>query len=292
MTGVATPSLSVVVPARDAEATLAEQLTALMGQTGCVIDEVVVADNRSSDGTRRLAATWMGEGPPVRVVDASAVPGSAHARNAAVATIGSDIVAFCDADDVVASGWAAALVEALATTDADLVGGRLDGELLNTRAVSGWRSPRAEGLTVPEGFLPFAPSGNMAVRRAVWNELGGMRTDYPKSHDVEFSWRAQLAGHRLGYAPMAIVHYRYRDTPAGVFDQALRSGRAMAQLYSDFGPAGLSGRTARQTLRDWAWLPVRLPLLGSAEGRGVWLRRAGQAMGRVRGSIAFRVRYL
>jgi len=288
-------AVAIVIPARDAAGTIAEQLEALVGEMSSLVRIVVVADNGSTDATRAVAQSFA-DRLPISVVDARDVPGSASARNVGVkaaveADAEIDALLFCDADDRIATGWIRGLATGLSNDD--LVGGRLDAELLNSADVVNWRSERAiEALPMSEDFLPFAGSANFAIWRSVWEELGGMDVAYPKSHDVEFCWRAQLAGYTIGYAPSALVHYRYRDSPGDAYRQAVRSGRAAAQLYGQFGKDGLRGRAWRTTVRDWVWLVARLPMAVRPSTRGIWARRLGQAVGRVRGSVAFRVRYL
>ncbi len=290
--------LSVVIPVRNGADTIGEQIAALaadaeastaVAEQGLPL-EVVIADNGSTDA---LASACQGFDPTldVRIVDASQTRGSAHARNVGVRNATGDLLLFCDADDIVRSGWIDALATAL--DEDDLVGGRLDGTRINNTTVAGWRSPRTEdGLSVPEGFLPFAPSGNLGVRRTAWEAIDGMSTDYRRSHDVEFSWRAQLAGLTIGWAPDAVIDYRYRPTATATFAQGRASGEAMAHLHADFAAQGLRGRPLRSTVRDWAWLVVRLPMLADPARRGTWARRAGQTVGRLEGSVRHRTRYL
>ncbi len=65
----------------------------------------------------------------------------------------------------------------------------------------------------------------MMVHAALFHRLGGLNEDYLRSHDVEFSWRAQLAGFSVDFARDAIVDYRYRQSSGESFLQAVRSGR-------------------------------------------------------------------
>src|SRR3954468_15597565 len=106
--------VSVIVPARDAEATLPATLEGLSEQ---VIDEdfeVVVVDDGSRDGTAELA-----ERSPVvdRVVRAGG-GAPAEARNLGVAAAAGEALAFTDADCRPTPGWLAAGRRAL--EDADL----------------------------------------------------------------------------------------------------------------------------------------------------------------------------
>jgi glycosyltransferase involved in cell wall biosynthesis len=283
--------VSIVVPAFNAAAHLPDQLAALLDQQTDLHLEIVVVDNGSSDHTRSVVLSAMERTDRVRLVDASKVRGSSYARNEGVKAALGRVVAFCDADDIVEDGWIEALVRAAAP--GLIVTGPLIVDAINDADVSRWRPPRdGPALNPAFGFLPFAPSGNFAMLRSDYLRLGGFNEAYPKSHDVEFSWRAQLAGMRLVYVEGARLHYRYRATLRGVLRQAVRSGRASAQLYADFRAHGLRAATTPEALRAWGWLVARAPLLMRPVGRGTWVRRFGEALGRLSGSIRHRVLYL
>jgi glycosyltransferase involved in cell wall biosynthesis len=281
--------ISVIIPVRNGSDTIAEQLEALAGQTYDGAWEVVIADNGSTDETRAIAERWAHRLPKLSIVDASERSGSSFARNLGTVNATGDFLAFCDADDVVVPDWLASL--AAAARDFDAVTGRQDGSEINPEVVQSWRPPRVEGLP-RSGFLPYAPSCNLGVWATVFAATGGFDEEYPQSHDVEWSWRAQLASFTLGFAPGAVVHYRYRASPRGVARQAFVSGLDSARLYRDYRARGLKRPRLTRTLRTWAWIVVRVPYLWSPARRGIWIRRAGESAGRLAGSVRFRVLFL
>jgi glycosyltransferase involved in cell wall biosynthesis len=278
--------VSVIVPVRDGAETIAEQLAALSAQTYEGPWELIVADNGSTDATRAIVEQWTSRLPRVTVVEASAQRGPAFARTRGAQTAGGDFLAFCDADDVVVPEWLASLVEA--ARDFDIVTGVLEAGDINDPAVQSWRPSRARGLP-RAGFLPFAPSGNLGVWATVFAATGGFDDAYEQSEDVEWSWRAQLDSYTLGFAPGAIVHYRYRTSTRGVARQAYVAGRSAVQLFRDFRDRGMPRPPIARALRRWAWLVLRAPYLLSGERRNIWIRRAGVAVGRVAGNVKYRV---
>jgi len=278
--------VSVVIPVKNGAATIGEQLEALSKQHYDGPWELLVVDNASTDDTRAIAENWADRFPKLRVLDASARPGSSYARNFGAQAADGDFIAFCDADDVVAPDWIAALVKGAQEFDA--VTGPQEVTVINDEAVQSWRSPRAQ--TLPRArFLPFAPSCNLGVWADVFDRTGGFNEEYPQAHDVEWSWRAQLASFTLGYAPDAVVHYRYRSDARGIARQAYLSGLDSARLYRDYRREGLRRRPLRRVLRVWVWIVLRSPLVFSPTRRGLWIRRAGEARGRLVGSLRFRV---
>jgi glycosyltransferase involved in cell wall biosynthesis len=281
--------ISAIIPVRNGEATLRAQLEALARQTYRGAWEIVIADNGSTDGSTVLARRVAPAGVPLRVVDASARSGSSFARNVGAEEARGDFLAFCDADDEVTPRWLEAL--AAAAREWDAVTGPQDATALNEPEVQNWRPPRAVELPT-SGFLPYAPSCNLGVWADVYKRTGGFDEEYPQAHDVEWSWRAQLLSFTLGFAPDAVVQYRYRTTMRGVARQAYVSGVDSARLYRDYRTRGMDQPSIWGGVRVWIWLIARTPYLATRERRGIWVRRAGEAWGRLIGSARFRVMFL
>jgi glycosyltransferase involved in cell wall biosynthesis len=88
------PSVSVIIPAFNAEATLAETLASIRNQSYQPV-EVIVVDDGSTDGTLKLAQSFSF----VRVLTQQNA-GVAKAFNAGVSESQGDYIAFPDADDL------------------------------------------------------------------------------------------------------------------------------------------------------------------------------------------------
>jgi GT2 family glycosyltransferase len=287
------PFLAVVIPMLNAVDTLAEQLDAVAAQRYDGRWEVLIADNGSRDGSLELARSYSDRLPELRIVDASQGRGANHARNRAAQEARGEFLVLCDADDVVEPGWLAAMAEA--APHADLLGGSFDEETLNSPDLRRWRPSRAaDALPVSHGFMAFAVGSNCALRRSVWQELGGWDESYHLGgDDVELAWRLQLAGYRLEYVPKARVQTRYRESLRSLASQFYRRGCAVPRLYREFRSAGLARRPLRVVLDQWFWVVSRAPALLRSRGwRGLWLRKAAYNFGYVRGSIEQRVLFL
>jgi glycosyltransferase involved in cell wall biosynthesis len=212
--------LSVVIAAFDAAGTLDEQLAALARQRVAATWEVVIADNGSTDDTRAVAGAWADRLPGLRVIDASARRGAGAARNIGVAAASGRDVVFCDADDVVADDWLAAMHRAL--TCRTFVAGRFDGERLNSARVRRSRVlPQQDELQYSAQLgLAHAGAGNLGLRRELFRAVGGFDPDALFLEDTDLCWRLQLAGVPLIWTPEAVVHVRLR----GTLRSALRQG--------------------------------------------------------------------
>src|SRR5439155_11122751 len=123
--------------------------------------ELVVVEDGCADRSIGIVEKWRPRLPLLRVAR-TLRQGLNRARNMGAAAALGDLLAFCDADDVVAPGWLAAL--AAAAPQSDLVGGTLDFEALNGEEILAWRpTARLTSLPVAHGFLPYAAGGNCAV---------------------------------------------------------------------------------------------------------------------------------
>ena len=278
---------TVVIPALNVAATIGVQLAALARQEFDGEWEVLVCDNGSTDATREIVAGFASRVPGLRVVDASDARGAAHARNVGAAA-GGDLIAYCDADDEVEPGWLAALVRTAA--DADVVGGSLEHQALNDPDIAALRGGAETALPRAFGFLPYAISANVAVRRTAWEAIGGWDEECLISEDVEFSWRAQLAGLELAFAPDAVARYRHRTSLRASARQVYGYADSSARIYRRYRGAGAQRRSLRRVASSWAFLATRLPFVVlSRRRRGSWLIAAAENAGRIRGSIRYRV---
>jgi GT2 family glycosyltransferase len=279
--------ISVVIPCYATTEVLETQLEALAGQSFSGQWELILADNGRNPGLAARLSPFQGLIPAIRIVDATQQPGASYARNIGAAAASSEFIAFCDADDEVAPGWLAAMHAAL--EQHELVAAPLDYQKLNPRG--GARAKLRSSARVWDylPFLPHAVSCNMAVRKATHERIGGFDTALFAAEDIDYSWRAQLSGATLHFEPAALIHYRLRPTLWQMFRQNMRYGEATALLYRKFLPFGLPRKTMRDGVRQWLKLARSSHLLFKRRTRGMWIRQLGHTLGRLIGSIQYRV---
>ena len=199
------PFVSVVVPHYNDLARLQLCHQRLLAQTWPQDRfEIVVADNNSRCGIEAVMAA-----APRALVLLESTQGAGPARNAGVAASRGEVIAFLDSDCVPEADWIAEGVAALA--DFDFVGGKV---------VVFAREPRrpnaVEAYEMVFNFdfkryieqVGFTGSGNMFVRRSVFDSVGGFRAGV--AEDVDWSFRARGQGYRLGYAERAVVGHPAR----------------------------------------------------------------------------------
>jgi glycosyltransferase involved in cell wall biosynthesis len=222
-----TPFVSVIIATRNRAERLAETLDALARQHWPRDRfQIVVADNGSSDSTAAVveAACARLDVPSIRYLFVAAL-GKSSAVNAALAHAHGDLLAFIDDDVLPAPTWIDRLAGAVAETGADFVAGRILPRW--EEAPPSWMSPALYGvLAIPDngerrlaieagGSVNIIPIGaNLAVRAAVVDRVGGLRTDLGKlegtlrtGEDHEFFLRMLAAGCRGTYEPTAVVRH-------------------------------------------------------------------------------------
>ena len=284
--------LSVIIPAYNAAQTLGEQLDALKDQEYAGNWEIVVVNNGSTDNTVKMVQRYQQLMPRLRLIHAPAKQNRSYARNIAAGEAKGDALLFCDADDIVAPGWIAALAEAIEKHDIAI--GPIEVHILDSDAP---RQPFYFRLSLKEpylNFLPVAMSSNCAVSRQAFEAIGGFSEDFPRQQDVDLSWRLQLHGYDMHLAPEAVVYYRPRETLREVWKQAVGSGEAHVNLYRHFAAHGMPRPTARDVIGRYIGLGRKISRLWGRDPhlRVTWLRKVGVYWGRFRGSLRYRTLYL
>jgi glycosyltransferase involved in cell wall biosynthesis len=286
------PEVSVIIPARNVEAFLGEELAALAAQEFDRSWEVVVVDNASTDGTAQLAQSWSDALPGLRVVPCAGL-GVNRARNVGVRAARASKLLFCDADDIVGPGWLRAMCDALDTTD--VVGGSLLTAELNVgmpglERIGGTKTRLLKTLD----HLPYVAGGNMGFRRTVFDAVDGFDEAFSGGGDeVDFCWRAQYAGFSIAFVPGAVLHYRLRHELRAFARRCYSQRFATARLYAKHLELGrLPQQSAMRKLRVMGWHLFhlgRIDLLLHEATRWDYVRRLAGFAGAVKGYARYHV---
>jgi glycosyltransferase involved in cell wall biosynthesis len=206
---------------------------------------VIVVDNGSTDGSAdvaREAGARVLSAPGVRV---------GELRNRGAAAARGEILAFIDADHVIERGWIRGAVNGLA----DPLTGAV-GETYHAPEPGTWVQTAYDRLRrhIPgRRVVSWLPSGNMAIRRELFERLNGFDRSLVACEDVDLC-------QRVGHAGFAVVsddalhstHYGDPPTLRALFVGELWRGR-------DNVRASLRGPLSMRELPS-----LLAPLLGAA----------------------------
>lgn len=194
--------VSVIVPARNAAATIGQTLRALEAQSYSGDWEVIVVDSGSDDSTREIVT----QAPKADLITRSGGwPGAS--RNLAARRARGRILAFTDADCSPTPRWLEEGVAALA--GADLAQGAVKPD---PNAPVG---PFSRSLTVRGEAL--YETANLFVTKDLFQRIGGFEDviqadlDRPFGEDVQLGWRARRSGAKTVFADRALVHHAVFD---------------------------------------------------------------------------------
>jgi GT2 family glycosyltransferase len=288
--------LSVILPSHNGAQTIGVQLEALGRQQWDGKWELVFVDNCSTDNTRAIVESYRHRFPSLRIVKAAEGCGIPYALNCGVRAAAGESIVVCNDDDEVAPGWLAAMGEALRRDE--LVAGCLEHERLNEPWLISVRGrPHNEGL--PEwGFLPYLPfafGATIGVRRTLHDRIGGFDEELiPAAEDMDYCWRAQLAGATIRLVPSAVTHYRMRADLRGLWRQAYNYGTGNVIVYKKHRGLGLPAAPHpwRHGLRAWLGLGKRILLAWSKPRFALFVWHLGLRTGMLRASIKHRVVFL
>lgn len=227
--------VSVIIPARNAAATISETLDSLLAQTYPHWQAIVI-DDRSTDETRRIAKSYAARDSRLRVIKGRG-RGVSAARNRGIAATRFPWIYFLDADDTITPETLASMVATLAAdATADAVH-------------CGWIYTDPGGQEIgrnrcdeegPDLFALFARYCAVAIhacmiRRALIEKVGGFDETLPTSEDHDLWQRAARVGCRFVPLDEYLVRYRLRPQ-ASWFDaqsftqnvlQVIRRGHAV-----------------------------------------------------------------
>jgi GT2 family glycosyltransferase len=174
--------------------------------------------------------------------------------------------------------------------DHALVTGHLDVTMLNEPAQFLWPGHAdAAGLETPFDFLPYAPGGNLGMRREVFDKVGPFDLAMPRCDDIDFSWRAAYAGIPVHHQATAVIFHRLRDRPWALARTAYYDGIDEGLIYRRHRAHGARREPWSTTTTTWWWIVTSAPAALRGVDRCRWAWHAGRRVGRIAGSVRHRV---
>ncbi len=205
------PLVSVIMPAYNCERTVGAAISGVLMQEYPNV-ELVVVDDGSTDATSAICASH-GTLIHHQRIDNS---GSSHARNVAISMARGELIAFCDADDVLLPPYIGAAIQKYQAAG----GGR---RIVMNDAYQLTSNGIAHARLLIRNKFPSADRQRMAILQknfvpilslfpaTMHHELRGFDEHLQLNEDWDYWLRAVMAGYEVLYQP--VPHAMYRLTP-------------------------------------------------------------------------------
>ena len=224
--------ISIVIPAYNAEATLAECLQACLAQSASV-HEVIVVDDGSVDRTPEIAQQF----DVIYLRQDNAGP--AAARNAGARHASGDVVVLTDSDCIPEPDWIEQLIMGFDSEDVVAVGGSYG--IANDSSTLA-RMIHEEIRMRHEGFgdtVDFLGSFNVAYRREAFLAVDGFDEQFraASGEDNDLAYRLHDNGGTSGggvmrFVPTAIVNHYHPDKLLPYLRTQMNHGFWRMKLYA------------------------------------------------------------
>ncbi len=227
---VLAPTVSIVIPAYNEERTIRACVVAAIEQTEPA-DEIIVVDNRSTDGTRAVLETLKAEYPdaPLLLLEQNEFQGLIPTRNLGFDHAIGAVIGRIDADTVLEPDWVAEVRRVFSDETVDGATGPMiyyDMPLrrFGLRADDGVR----RAILKLARDYHFLFGSNMALRASAWRDIREhvCRDEADEMHeDIDLSIHLFQRGHRVAYAPKMVAGMSARrldDAPRDYYHYVMR----------------------------------------------------------------------
>lgn len=196
-------------------------------------EEIIIADDGSTDGTGMILKSFGAEHPELRILH-QANRGPAAARNMGWKSSCSEICVFTDGDCVPEPDWLEKLIAPFDNPNVGACAGTyktMNPKNLLARFIGleiAWRHSRIKETVSAHG------SYNLAVRKSVLEELGGFKEIYkkPSGEDWDLTYRISKK-YRIAFVRDAIVGHYHPESFIAYMKNQCRRGYDRMLVYRD-----------------------------------------------------------
>ena len=210
---------SIIIPNWNGEKLLKNNLPAVF-KSG--VDQVIVVDNGSEDGSVALLKNLQVQYPQLKTIFNQKNLGFARAVNQGVKEAKNEIVVLLNNDVVPEEDFLKPLAK-------DFEDEKVFAVSLNepqwSWAKGKWVKGFIEHETGPKTKTPhlsfWANGGSGAFRKSIWLELGGLDEIFAPFYweDIDLSYRAWKRGFKILWEPQSVVHHQHETTIGSRFNQ-------------------------------------------------------------------------
>lgn len=229
------PSVSVVVVARNEEQYIRDCLESILSQDYENMQEILVYDGMSEDGTRGVVAEFEKRCAKIALRD-NPERIQTFALNRGMEAARGDVIVRIDVHAIYAPDYVRQCVHHLVQTGAGSVGGPAvpcTHDSYVARAI-GFAHESRFGIGVArfrqssyEGYVDSVWPG--AFWKSVFNEVGRFREDLSRSEDTDWNARLRARGYRVFLTPEIRAYYFPRTKLRGLAKQYFANGSGISQ---------------------------------------------------------------
>ena len=212
-------AFSIIIPNWNGEKLLKNNLPAVF-KSG--VDQVIVVDNGSEDGSVALLKNLQVQYPQLKTIFNQKNLGFARAVNQGVKEAKNEIVVLLNNDVVPEEDFLKPLAKDF--EDEKVFAVSLNEPQWNW-AKGKWVKGFIEHETGPKTKTPhlsfWANGGSGAFRKSIWLELGGLDEIFAPFYweDIDLSYRAWKRGFKILWEPQSVVHHQHETTIGLRFNQ-------------------------------------------------------------------------
>jgi len=242
-------TLSIIIVSFNARSDLERCLASLHAAAPQVSHEILLVDNRSTDGSVEVARRW----PDIRVIELEANVGFARANNTGIRASTGRVLLLLNSDTIVPPGAIERLLSVLEAEPqvavvgprlvdgngrAELSFGRMIGPLNEWRQQRIARSGLVESLTRQRHYPDWVSGACLLVRRSDAEAVGLLDERYfMYAEDVDFCAAIRARGRQVLFTPdVEIVHQRGRSAAAAPANTRAAYRRSQIAFYEKHHP--------------------------------------------------------
>jgi len=204
------------------------------------VDEIIIADGGSTDGSLDLAYKLSESNPKIRVLKA---PGNIpQSRNVAIQQASGDYIIFIDADEVAPEQWLEKLIEPLRDEKVGFAGGPTPGLKASCKTIGAkYYSAYLDYLydSIASKNVYALPMGNSAWKKSLFQNVGKLDERgyyYAPGEDHDFAVRTLQKGYTGKYVKSAFVYHDYSNfTVKSVLKKQVKYARGGYKVYKKHG---------------------------------------------------------
>lgn len=255
--------VSVIVPTHNRADSLLRHIAAVLAQDHPAFETLYIDDASTDNTANVLAKAAEQHGPRLRTLRMPQQSGPAAARNKGAELAQGEWLAFLDDDALPPPEWLGGMIASAKKHGVQVLCGGVQPLRMKTRPEQylHWRFQAPLGPRPKR--LRAAPSCNLLISRAVFEETQGFRTPpVPAGEDWELTLRLRNRHHAIFYDPAPGVTHSFRSRWANVTPQIRATGAAgiwIARLHG-YPMTAYLAYSALRALASPLWTPFYYPL--------------------------------